>query len=488
MTCVIADLLKDWPCTWIQGSFSHPIKGISDDSRRIKKGDVFVAINGRNENGTNYIKDAIRRGAVCVITEEKVPIVAEQEIAYAMVPNTKTFLSHASSRVFGNPSHQLHIIGVTGTNGKTTVSHLIGQLLIAQGLKVAVIGTLGLYIDGHKAKEVPSQLTTWSAPVLHETLSFCLNEKVTHVVLEASSMGLAQHRLDHCQIDQGVLLNIGHDHLEDHLGMADYQKAKLRLITLSKQIVANEDDEFWFSHAKKCIKPVEWFNHKQVAILEMNAHTMKLSIQGESLPKEVAFTGIFNVSNLAAALATVKQMGYPIEKVMPMISSLTLPEGRFQFIEKEYCQVLIDYAHTPEAMQQLLHSAAQIAEGKLILVFGCGGERDREKRREMGEIAAFYAQELWVTSDNPRSENPIDICNEIISELPSSSNIHVVIDRKCAIEQALEHAKPNDIVLIAGKGHEETQQIGSTYFPFSDKNIVREFLDRLTRLSGNYKE
>jgi UDP-N-acetylmuramoyl-L-alanyl-D-glutamate--2,6-diaminopimelate ligase len=158
MTCVIADLLKDWPCTWIQGSFSHPIKGITDDSRRIKKGDVFVAINGRNENGTNYINDAIRRGAVCVISEEKLPIDPVQEIAYATVPNTKTFLSHASSRVYGNPSNQLHIIGVTGTNGKTTVSHLIGQLLKAQGLKVAVIGTLGLYIDGHKAKEVPSQL------------------------------------------------------------------------------------------------------------------------------------------------------------------------------------------------------------------------------------------------------------------------------------------------------------------------------------------
>jgi len=488
MTCVISDLLKDWPCTWIHGSFAHPIVGITDDSRKVKPGDVFVAINGRHEKGTDYIDEAIKRGAVCIISEDKMPDLAHKEIAFATVPNTKTFLSHACSRIYGNPSHHLHVIAVTGTNGKTTVSHLIGQLLIAQGLKVAVIGTIGLFINGSKVNKLHSSLTTWSAPILHETLAYCLKENVTHVVLEASSMGLAQHRLDHCQINQGILLNIGHDHLEDHAGLIDYQKSKRRLIALSDSIVANEDDPFWFHHAKNCIQPVEWFNKKQVSIIEMESAKMTLCIEGETQPTQVPFTGEYNASNLAAALATLKQMGFSKEKIIPTLSSLSLPEGRFQLIEKDHCQVLIDYAHTPEAMEQLLHSAARIAEGKLILVFGCGGDRDREKRTEMGKIAAYYANEVWVTSDNPRSENPLDICNEIISELEYSPTIHVEIDRKFAIEQALSRANSKDIVLIAGKGHENTQQIGSVFIPFSDRKTVEDYLSELTRLNRNNKK
>lgn len=489
MTCVISDLLKDWPCSWIQGSFSHPVWGITDDSRKVQNGVVFVAIKGKNENGNDYIDDAVNRGAVCIVTDEKLSATSvDKDIAYAVVPNTKTFLSHASSRVYGNPSHHMHIIAVTGTNGKTTVSHLIGQLLRAQGVNVAVIGTVGLFINNKKIDSINSNLTTWNAPELHHTLSYCLKQNVTHVVLEASSMGLAQHRLDHVKINQGVLLNLGHDHLEDHSGLREYQKAKCRLIPLSDNIVANEDDDFWFYHAQKCRQPVEWFNKHQVSILAMNSNSMALDVEGALKPIEVPFTGVYNASNLGAALATLKQIGYSRTNIIPSIASLSLPEGRFQLIEKEHCQVLIDYAHTPEALEQLLDSASRIAQGKLILVFGCGGDRDKEKRADMGKIAAHYAHEIWVTSDNPRSENPLTICNEVISDLPNLTNIHVEVNRKRAIESALSQAKYNDIVLIAGKGHETTQQIGAVYHPFSDKKTVKDYLSRLASFNGNNKE
>ncbi len=478
MSCFIADLLKDWPCTWIQGSFAQPIYGIKDDSRKIKKGDLFVAINGKKDKGRIYINEAIQKGAICIISEEKVDDILNPSIAFATVPNTKTFLSHACARFYGNPSEKLHVIAVTGTNGKTTVSHLIGQLLDSQGVQVAVIGTLGLFINGKKIHEFHSNLTTWSAIELHQTLAYCVNNHVTHVVLEASSMGLAQHRLDHCSIDQGVFLNLGHDHLEDHAGFEEYGKSKRKLLNLCKQIVANEDDVYWNEHVKKSNKPVDWFNRGQIELVEMKSNQMLIRLKGDRTIIPIQFTGLFNVANLAAALMTLNQIGFSANQLKPFLSYLSLPMGRLQMVEGDYCEVFIDYAHTPEALQQVLESLRDIVKGRLVLVFGCGGDRDHEKRPEMGKIASMYADKVIVTSDNPRTENPIDICHDIIKNLPSLSTIHVELDRKEAIEKALQLANHLDTVLIAGKGHETTQHIGANIIPLSDEQIVKEFLAR----------
>ncbi|MET0786977.1 MAG: UDP-N-acetylmuramoyl-L-alanyl-D-glutamate--2,6-diaminopimelate ligase, partial [Paenisporosarcina sp.] len=381
-----------------------------------------------------------------------------------------------SARFYGNPSEKLHVIAVTGTNGKTTVSHLIGQLLYSQGVQVAVIGTLGLFMNGKKVPEIHSNLTTWSAIELHQTLAYCVKNHVTHVVLEASSMGLAQHRLDHCSIDQGVFLNLGHDHLEDHEGFEAYGKSKRHLMKLCKQIVANEDDEYWNEHAKKSNKTVDWFNRSQIELVEMKSRHMLVRLKGDYTNILLQFTGIFNVANLAAALMTLNQIGFSAYQLKPFLPYLLLPNGRLQMIEGKHCEVFIDYAHTPEALQQVLESLRDVVKGRLVLVFGCGGDRDQEKRPEMGRIANTYADKVFVTSDNPRSENPIEICHDIIKDLPSISTIHVELDRKEAIEKALQVANNLDTVLIAGKGHETTQQIGNKILPLSDEQIVREFL------------
>ena len=489
MAFVIADLLKDWPCTWLHGSFNEKVRGVKEDSRDVQTGDVFVVIKGRHANGAIYINEAIRNGAVCVISENREDGRYAKEVAFGIVPNTRSFLSHASSRIHGNPSEHLHVVAVTGTNGKTTVSHMIGQLLTFLGYHTAVIGTLGLFVNGKKVIDNFPSLTTWSATHLHHTFAMLLKMNVTHVIIEASSMGLAQHRLDHCFIQQGVFLNIGHDHLEDHKGIEAYKKAKCRLLYLSEKIVVNEDDPFWFEIAKQSEKEVKWFGKKHLILEKLKPLSMDLKMkdQEREYSFEVGFNGVYNTSNIAAAIATVSQMDIPMSLILPLLPRLTLPAGRFQSIIKHPFQVVIDYAHTPEALKHLLSSAAQITTGKLLVVFGCGGDRDQSKRSEMGEIAAQYAQYLWVTSDNPRSEDPLKICQQIIENLPYSNRIQIEIDRAKAIEQALRFLKPGDFLCIAGKGHESTQHIGNQILPFSDEQTVRKLLSSLSTSLNNEK-
>ena len=489
MAFVIADLIKDWPCTWLHGSFNEWIRGVKEDSREVQSSDVFVVIKGKHTNGSIYINEAIRNGAVCIISENREDGQFCKDVAFGIVPNTRTFLSHASSRIHGNPSQHLHIVAVTGTNGKTTVSHMIGQLLTFLGHRTAVIGTLGLYINGKKIIENFPSLTTWSATHLHDTFAKLVAMNVTHVIIEASSMGLAQHRLDHCSIQQGVFLNIGHDHLEDHKGIDAYKKAKCRLLHLSKKIVVNEDDPFWYEKAKKSDKEKKWFGKKQLILEELKplSMTLKLNDREREYSFEVGFSGVYNVSNVAAAIATVRQMNIPMHSIIPHLPHLTLPAGRFQYIIKKPFQVIIDYAHTPEALKHVLSSAAQITTGNLLVVFGCGGDRDQSKRSEMGDIAALYAKYLWVTSDNPRSEDPLKICQQIIENLPESNTIHIEINRATAIEQALRCLKPGDLLCIAGKGHESTQHIGNQVLPFSDEQTVRKLLTSLSTSLNNEK-
>ena len=491
MTLVIADLLKDWPCTWLHGSFNEFISGGKENSREVQAGDVFVVIKGRNANGATFIKEAIEKGAVCIIAEDRKYEEMCGEVAFGIVPNTRTFLSHACSRIHGEPSKNMHVIAVTGTNGKTTVSHLIGQILTMLGYQTAVIGTLGLFVNGVRVEENVPSLTTWSAPHLHQTFARLLKMNITHVIIEASSMGLAQHRLDHCSIEQGVFLNLGHDHLEDHEGIESYKKAKCKLMDLTQKLVVNEDDSFWLEKGKQSKKELKWFGEKYVQLEEIKPLSMNVKVFDEgncnAHSVEVGFTGIYNLSNIAAAIATVRQMGIPMSSIVPILPNINLPLGRFQFILKKPFQVVIDYAHTPEALQHLLSSAATITEGRLLVVFGCGGNRDQAKRSVMGEIASHYADSVWVTSDNPRSEDPLKICQQIVENLPETSRFHIEIDRATAIEQALLHCMPGDLLCIAGKGHESTQHIGDQILPFSDEQTVLQKLSTLP-VTWNYEK
>nr|WP_255723335.1 UDP-N-acetylmuramoyl-L-alanyl-D-glutamate--2,6-diaminopimelate ligase [Sporosarcina sp. ACRSL] len=384
------------------------------------------------------------------------------EITLIIVPDGRRFISHASAKLAGNPSESVTIIAVTGTNGKTTVTHFIGQLLGMLGKQAAVIGTTGLFMNGEKIYLDLPDMTTLPAEYLHPLLKKCVDDGMEYVVMEASSLGLSTSRLDHCKIDIGVFLNIGVDHYEEHGSKEAYVAAKKRLTTMARNLIVNADDRQCVELVNGTDRPVHFFNEWMVA--------------GEPVPYSlyrIPLPGRHNRLNALAAVTVLHLLGYDQFDILPLCSLLTLPEGRLQRIDGGDVTVFIDYAHTPDALQTVLASLTEESTGELITVFGCGGNRDRGKRPQMGKIASTYSTKVFITSDNPRDEEPASIIEEILAGICSEDDkVIVELDRRRAIEHAVRYAKEGDIVLIAGKGHEKTQQIGHELFTFSDYDVA----------------
>lgn len=470
MVLNLSELIKDWPCTVSGGAFRVSVTGITEKSTRVKKGFIFVARKGNRRDGTLYIEEAIQRGAVAIIVESTRIIGIPAEIPVITVPDCRRFIAHASARLAGNPASRLKVIAVTGTNGKTTVTHFIGQLLSHLGNRTAVIGTTGLFIDGEKIEVDLPHMTTLPAEYLHPLLKACEQQAVTHVILEASSLGLSSHRLDVCEIDIGVLMNIGTDHYEEHGGKSCYIDAKKKLFQLVDTMVINSDDQECMEMAKDCYTATVYFGTNPSAEVTL-----------ASLEPHMSIPGHYNRMNALAAVSVLLVLGYRLEDILPYCAMLQLPEGRLQRLERDGVTVYIDYAHTPDALQAVLHTLSQVCYGRLITVFGCGGERDKGKRAEMGELAVFYSSSVIVTSDNPRNEDPVAIIHDIMEGFGGEcSAIEAVLDRKDAIRKAIFSAAPGDIVLIAGKGHEKTQHTSEGLFPFSDYDEAAQALREKT--------
>lgn len=482
----LAELLKDWPCSVTGGSIRVQVTGIEDDARKVKTGDIYVARKGKKTHGRRYIQQALKNGAVAIAMEEetiesKVPIT----IPVVWIPSCLKFLSFASAKFQSFPAEALTVIAITGTNGKTTVSHLVGQLLRTLGQQVAVIGTVGFYINGERQLSIHEHLTTLQAKELHPTLKYCIQQGVKYVVLEASSMGLVQHRLDDCAIDVGVFLNLTEDHLEDHGGLEPYKKAKALLGTLSNKLVLNGDDVFCRTIAMQTKKNRILFGEGnrvdlQLQLLSGDEDQTTFSVQtSETLNIcTIPLTGAHNRQNALAAIATLWQLGFAIGDICAATAVLQLPDGRLQRIKNnEGLLVYVDYAHTASALAAVLQ-AVKREEGQLMLVFSCGGERDRRKRFEMGAIACKYADMIFLTTDNPRGENPLDINEEIVAGFTQKQCYDIILDRQKAIEEALLTAQHGDVVVIAGKGHEETQIFSHGIMHFSDREVVENFFEK----------
>ncbi|WP_158541010.1 Mur ligase family protein [Sporosarcina sp. BI001-red] len=458
----LIELLKDWPCT-IQGNWRDvTIDSVTEHPNRLKKNCLFIARKGAHHDGMESIEEALDRGAAAIVIDRSVPECnlskwSQRGVAIVTVPDCKRFLSYSSAQLSGDPSEELTIIAVTGTNGKTTVTHFISQLLSQFGIKTAVLGTTGCYIDGEKFDEEMPPLTTPTAEYLHPLLRKCKDRGVTHVALEASSLGLEMGRLAHCHVSIGVFLNIGVDHFEEHGGREHYIAAKKRLCSLSEQLVVNCEDV-------ECMHIVK--------DIELPIHLFGRNIAGGCMPSEELIgslpPGEHNRLNAMAAATVVKLLGFPEREIFTAFRLLTLPEGRMQLVEHEGRRVYIDYAHTPDALSAALQAVTSLNPRKLICVFGCGGDRDKEKRPVMGKIAENYCDTVVLTSDNPRSEHPLAIVQHILKGTADPTSICVVMDRKRAIHQAIAASQPNDIVLIAGKGHETSQIIGSEEIRMSD--------------------
>lgn len=485
----LAELLKDWPCSVTGGSIRTIITGVEDYAQAIKPGNIFIVRKGKKTSGSRFVNEAIDRGAAAIVSEESISLpITDQNIPFVWVPNTSLFLSYASAKLSAFPAEALTVIAVTGTNGKTTVSHFVSQLLRALHKNVAVIGTVGFFINEEKQQTKYEQLTTLQAKELHPILKQCVRNGVTHVVLEASSMGLQQHRLDHCDIDCGVFLNLSEDHLEDHGGLEAYKRAKKRLADLSKKLVLNGDDNFCrsvgiYDKKKSCSFGFDNHNDLHIQIVSESTGKTVLCLQTSSSEHivEIPFVGKYHVQNAVAALMTLWRLGFSIDEIAAHMWLLRLPEGRLEKIDNTFgIDVYVDYAHTAEALQAVLQTFD--SSKTLYLVFSCGGNRDKAKRFAMGAVASKYADIIYLTTDNPRDEDPILINESIIAGFTEQQYYEIYLDRKIAIHKALAKAEKGDIVLVAGKGHEQTQQIKNQKLPFSDQQCIRDyFLNLMTK-------
>lgn len=460
------------------------INGITYDSRKVEPGTLFVAFKGGTFDGHDFIPDAVARGASAVVVEKEV----ETSIPTVIVPDSRAALSLLAANFFGYPSRKMTLVGVTGTNGKTTTTHLVQSIYQAAGKKSGLIGTLGARINN---QVIETEHTTPESSDLQRVLVKMVDEGVEVVTMEVSSHGLVQGRTDYCEFDCGIFTNLTQDHLDFHGSIDEYRKAKLMLFSdypakSDKKFCAavNADD----SSAQLVIEAVKgtvitYGINSDADVkgsdIEVSPSSVSfvISYGGSSERVTVPMGGYFNVYNSLGAAAACLGLGIDLQAVIAGLSNAPKVAGRFESVDcGQDFGVLVDYAHTPDGLENVLRTARKITDGQLIVVFGCGGNRDRGKRPIMGEIAAKLADIVVITSDNPRKEDPTAIIRDILSGISLDVTPKVFIDRREAIEYAIKTARKGDLVVIAGKGHEDYQIFADKTIHFDDREVAREIL------------
>jgi UDP-N-acetylmuramoyl-L-alanyl-D-glutamate--2,6-diaminopimelate ligase len=460
-----------------RGALPETVTGIADDSRIVEPGNVFVAVRGWNMDGHDYLAKAAERGAVAAIVEDE----SRTGLPALVVREGRRAAAIAASSAFGNPARKLTMLGVTGTNGKTTTTSIIRHLLDDGSASSASIGTLGVLV-GSDGETLPggSGLTTPGPVELQRILRELVDRGVTSVAMEVSSHSLDQRRIDGLEFDVVAFTNLTRDHLDYHGTMEAYLQAKARLLEYLKSggtAVINADAEEWGALQTRS-RTLRFGIHMPA---DIRAERVRFTPEGsewtlatprESVPVRLPVIGDVNVQNALAAAASAYALEQSTTDIASSLATLPQIPGRLEIISTRPT-ILRDYAHTPDALQRSLLTARAFTRGKLIVVFGCGGDRDKGKRPLMGEIAEHEADEVIVTSDNPRTENPDAIIDDIEKGMKKASHTRVA-DRLAAIQHAIEIAGEDDIVLLAGKGHETYQIRGTTSYPFDEKEIVRD--------------
>ena len=460
-----------------------PLVGLTADSRAVKLGSIFVAYPGTRLDGRAYIAEAVSHGAAAVIWERRGFTWDERwEVPNLGVENLRGRISEIAGHVFGNPSDSLWMAGVTGTNGKTSVSQWIGAALDALGRRSAVIGTLG---NGLVGERVEAKNTTPDPIVLQRLLADYLRRGARAVAMEVSSHGLDQGRVAGIKYDVALFTNLTRDHLDYHGTMESYAEAKFGLFSARglKRAVINADDEIGASFAKRLGGDAMTFGTREGARLRatqirLSDAGVRFRIESEWGNGEVAspVLGAFNVSNLLATLGALLAAGIDFETARSAVCALQPVPGRLERVGGgAQPLVVIDYAHTPDALEKALAALRPTVASKhqLVCVFGCGGDRDPGKRALMGEVAARLADQVIVTSDNPRGEDPLAIIEQVLAGAPGAQAIE---DRQVAVFAAIHQARAGDVVLLAGKGHETYQEIAGVRLPFSDREVARAAL------------
>jgi len=494
----LSELTQGLPIVWAHGDAE--IRGICVDSRRVQPGDLFVAIVGRQRDGHQFVADALKRGAAAVLVQAgkhngaftKVP-----DAVYYVVPDTRDALWRIAQRFYGDPCRHLIVAGVTGTNGKTTTTHMVQKILAATGKPTLIVGTLGAWIEYPNGTRHPiaeeGEFTTPEVYQLQAMLRCALDIGAQAAVMEVSSHALDQKRADGVRFDVGVFTNLTQDHLDYHGTMEAYAQAKLRLFTeLAEQggkpfkAVINVDDAWGRRFAAKARGAVYTYGQSESAWVratevEFRTDGLRFTVRTpgyEDTTFELRLIAPYNLYNALAAIATGLALELPMEAIQRGLAQLTQVAGRFQRvpIDADY-QVVVDFAHTPDALQRVLEAGRMLNPTRLTVLFGCGGDRDATKRPLMGKIAAELADRVILTSDNPRTEDPTRILEQILAGVPESLRYKVAlveVDRRRAIEYALHTAQSGELVLLAGKGHEPYQIIGTEKLPFSDVEVAQE--------------
>ncbi len=471
------------------------VKGLAEHSQKVKRGDAFFSIRGAKDDGDRYLKEVVKKGAAVLVLDRWHPDF--KGITQLVVPEVKQALSRLAGYFYGFPSTRLKVVGVTGTNGKTTTTYLIEAVLKEAGKKVGVIGTIAYRLGG-KVYQAPN--TTPSSLMLQEMMAEMVSRKMSHLVMEVSSHALAQGRVEGCAFEAGVYTNLTQDHLDYHHNMKEYREAKAKLFRMleeqsqkgaRKTAVLNQDDPASVYFQKLC-------PHARHITYGFHRRAMVRPLQWELPPEGVRFlaktpwgkqefhlalVGRFNISNALAAIATGGALGIPLRTMARGLGKVQFVPGRFERVPfKKGIAVIVDFAHTPDALSKLLDTAREMCPGRIITVFGCGGDRDRKKRPLMARVVSTKGDYCVLTSDNPRTEDPKAILREvekgIVAAARSPKSFEVIVDRKKAVFKALSLACPGDIVLIAGKGHENYQIIGNKRYPYNDKEVVKEYLKR----------
>ena len=444
-------------------SFSFDVNGLSLNSQTVQKGDLFVALQGNQEHGYDYIEDAISNGCVAVLVDGKD---VECSVPSIRVDNLKSYLVKLAKNLYPK-ANNIKLIAVTGTNGKTSVCHFISQLATSLNIKNGVIGTLGLTnIDKKTINTTPDIFTIYSA------LQNYINQGMKLVVIEASSHALVQGRLAGLTFIQGIFTNLTQDHLDFHKNMKSYKEAKGKLFnknSIEKAIINLDDDNHSYFLDVSSEIPTETFCNNDFSYIKSNEYGFICKLN--NFVFELPLIGNFNLSNALAAYKSIRSLGYEDDNVIPKLTELSPPPGRMQKIPRK--NIWIDYAHTPDALLNVLKTLkVHYPDYRIRLVFGCGGDRDKTKRQMMGKIASANANSIVITNDNPRSEKPEKICDDILAGIKVENDVQVILDRKKAITSAVQTLGEDEVLLIAGKGHEESQIIGSERLPFSDYEVA----------------
>lgn len=483
---LLRDLLSPLMPVKVSGDDSMEITGLTADSRQVKPGFLFVCLRGFTVDGHTFAAQAVEKGAVAVLAEQDVDVPA----TIVKVPDTRRAMAMLADRFFGSPTRELKLIGVTGTNGKTTTTHLIDRILRDQNKETGLIGTIHMRI-GNVSEEMKN--TTPDAVDLQRSFRRMRDVGADYAIIEVSSHALEQGRVRGCDVHTAVFTNLTQDHLDYHKTMDNYRYAKSLLFSQLgnsyepgrlKTAVLNADDEASKLYATVTPARVITYGIDQPA--DVRAKDIEITSRGTSFTAEtfagtirlhLKLMGKFNVYNALAAMAVTLAEGVPLAAIKASLEAVPGVNGRFEAVEAgQPFTVLVDYSHTPDSLENALLTVKEFAKGRIFCVVGCGGDRDRTKRPIMAQIATKYADQTVLTSDNPRSEDPQAIIDDMLAGLTGvdSDRYRSVTDRREAIRLAVSEAKADDVILIAGKGHETYQIIKGQVLPFDDREVARE--------------